>query len=168
VIAREIKGDIFASSAQTLVCPVNTVGAMGAGLALAFKHRFPGLEDAYQMACYKDVFKREGILIYNVTDNTHVIRKILCMPTKRHWRLRSKLEWIDEALQIIAKDYKACGIESLAIPAVGCGNGKLDWHNVYNLIHMRLGPIPLPVDIYLPWDSDPTDYPPDAAVRGEI
>ena len=35
------EGDIFASRAQALVNPVNCTGVMGAGLALAFKRRFP-------------------------------------------------------------------------------------------------------------------------------
>jgi len=34
-------GDLFASSAQTLVNTINTVGVMGKGIALEFKKRFP-------------------------------------------------------------------------------------------------------------------------------
>lgn len=36
-----IEGDIFSSPAQVIVNPVNTVGVMGKGLALAFKQRYP-------------------------------------------------------------------------------------------------------------------------------
>ena len=36
-----VVGDIFASSMQTLVNPVNTVGVMGRGLALQFKNTYP-------------------------------------------------------------------------------------------------------------------------------
>jgi hypothetical protein len=39
---RFVTDDLFGSPVQTLVNPVNTVGVMGKGLALAFCRRFPG------------------------------------------------------------------------------------------------------------------------------
>lgn len=36
-----VSDDIFASAAQTLVNPVNTVGVMGKGIAAEFERRFP-------------------------------------------------------------------------------------------------------------------------------
>jgi O-acetyl-ADP-ribose deacetylase (regulator of RNase III) len=36
-----VEGDIFVSSMQMLVNPVNTVGVMGRGLALQFKNMYP-------------------------------------------------------------------------------------------------------------------------------
>lgn len=44
-------GDIFRSGAQTLVNPVNCRGVMGAGLALAFKQRYPEMFAAYVEEC---------------------------------------------------------------------------------------------------------------------
>ncbi len=45
------KGDLFASSAQTLVNTVNTVGVMGKGVALGFKQRFPEMYRDYVQRC---------------------------------------------------------------------------------------------------------------------
>ena len=44
-------GDLLASPAQTLVNPVNTVGVMGAGLALAFAQAYPAILRPYEDAC---------------------------------------------------------------------------------------------------------------------
>lgn len=158
MIVAEVDTDLFESSAQTLVCPVNTEGAMGAGLALAFKQRFRGLEEAYRKACQGSVFGREGILIYEVPNVHSYTRKILCMPTKRRWALPSKLEWIDEALYIIARDWRACGLTSLAIPAVGCGKGQLEWKFVHELLYRWLDPIELEVVVHVPYGA-PTEDP---------
>jgi O-acetyl-ADP-ribose deacetylase (regulator of RNase III) len=43
-------GDIFYSKCDAIVNPVNTVGVMGAGLALQFKKRFPEMFEAYVKA----------------------------------------------------------------------------------------------------------------------
>ncbi len=44
-------GDVFQSSAQTLVNTVNCVGVMGKGIALGFKRRFPEMFDDYVARC---------------------------------------------------------------------------------------------------------------------
>ena len=48
-----IVGDIFDSPAQVIVNTVNTVGVMGKGLALSFKHRYPEMFNAYRKVCGK-------------------------------------------------------------------------------------------------------------------
>ena len=42
---------IFESGAEALVCPVNCVGVMGAGLAKEFKERFPEITHSYNYSC---------------------------------------------------------------------------------------------------------------------
>lgn len=147
MIEFEEVADIFESGAQTLVCPVNTMGVMGAGLALVFKIRFPGLLKAYKKACRDGVFQKEGIFVYDYSPT----RKILCFPTKRHWAHPSKLIWIDQGLRVIAKDFGKYGITSLAIPAIGCGKGQLKWEDVSPLIDQYLDPLDLKVGVYLPF-----------------
>lgn len=147
MIIAESHGNILKSNAQTLVCPVNTVGTLGNGLALYFKLNYPEIDDPYKFACFQGHFKREGVIAIDVNDG----KKVLCLPTKRHWRNKSRLEWIDAALMKIASDYDKLGITSLAIPAIGCGHGQLEWEPVYNLIKHWLGDnCALPVTVYLP------------------
>ncbi|HKJ89011.1 MAG TPA: macro domain-containing protein, partial [Gammaproteobacteria bacterium] len=44
-------GDLLTSTAEALVNPVNTVGVMGKGLALAFRRAHPDSYAAYRTAC---------------------------------------------------------------------------------------------------------------------
>ena len=146
MIMEEVHENILESRIQTLVCPVNTSGVMGAGLAKSFKDKYPDLFKAYQRACRENVFSRQGIFVYTHSDK----RKILCLPTKRHWKFKSQLEWVINALEIIKNEYQSYDITSLAMPAIGCGLGGLDWDVVYPLIKKYLDPIDLPTTIYLP------------------
>ena len=54
----------------------------------------------------------------------------LFLPTKRHWRNDSRFEDIEESMQWLATNYEKEGIQSLALPALGCGLGKLRWEQV--------------------------------------
>jgi O-acetyl-ADP-ribose deacetylase (regulator of RNase III) len=137
--------DIFTSACQTLVCPVNTVGTMGKGLAKSFKLKYPGLEVAYQHACRNYVFATKGLYVVGVGGD----KQVLCFPTKHHWRNPSKLVWIDNGLRKLAEHWQDMGITSLALPMIGCGEGGLNWLDVYPLILEWLDPIELPVRIYL-------------------
>lgn len=137
--------NIFEVTEQTLVNPVNTQGVMGAGLALAFRSACPGLFEEYREACKTEVFTRNGFFVYDVDAS----RKVLCLPTKREWRHPSRLEWIEEGLWYLSREYENYGITSLAIPEVGCGRGQLSWSDVRPLIYQYLDPIALPVGICL-------------------
>ena len=46
-----VSGDLFKSETQTIVNTVNCVGAMGAGIALEFKNRYPNMFYSYKKIC---------------------------------------------------------------------------------------------------------------------
>lgn len=137
--------DIFTSPCQTLVVPVNTVGTMGKGLAKSFAQRYPGLEKAYKQGCYNHVFSTKGLLSVGIGEG----KRILCFPTKHHWRNPSRLPWIDLGLMKLAQHYEQLKIESIAFPMLGCGEGGLTWNNVYPLIVEWMDPLPIDVHICL-------------------
>lgn len=124
------RGDIFASEAEGLVDPVNCVGTHGAGLALAFKKRFPGAIRAFNKAC------RIGDVEPGVVLNEHIGggRFILFLPTKDHWRDPSELDYIERGLADLVDVVEDLQLCSVAIPALGCGCGGLAWNDVKPLI----------------------------------
>jgi O-acetyl-ADP-ribose deacetylase (regulator of RNase III) len=143
---REVDGDIFRSSMQTLVNPVNCVGAMGKGLALHFKERWPKYYEAYRIACKHDVLKVDWNFVYDVNEQ----RKIYSLPTKDHWRDKSTVRRIDRALKVLVEHIRDYGITSLAMPAIGCGEGGLSWEVVRLLIYKRLERVPIEIELYRP------------------
>jgi O-acetyl-ADP-ribose deacetylase (regulator of RNase III) len=50
------------------------------------------------------------------------------------WRNPSKLDWIVSGLVDLANFVKTNGVRSIAIPALGCSNGGLNWTQVRPLI----------------------------------
>lgn len=61
--------------------------------------------------------------------------------TKKHWRYPSKLEWIKEGLKDLHNYIVRNNIKSIAVPPLGCGNGRLKWNEVRPLIIDSLGDI---------------------------
>lgn len=142
---RFVTGDLFGSKAQTLVNTVNCVGVMGKGVALAFKERYPEMYDDYRRRCEAGEIRPGVLTLYTTTPPW-----VLNFPTKRHWRNRSRLGDVEAGLKALAEQYKDWGIESLGIPALGCGHGGLDWSNVRPLIEKYLGPLDINVEVYEP------------------
>ena len=131
-------GNILAADVDALVNPVNCVGAMGKGLALQFRRAYPGNYDAYVAACRAgDV--RPGWMFTYETGKAEGPRLIVNFPTKRHWRDSSRIEDIEAGLRGLVWEIATRGIRSVALPAVGCGLGGLEWADVSERIESTLG-----------------------------
>ncbi|APE33977.1 hypothetical protein BOX37_08325 [Nocardia mangyaensis] len=74
---------------------------------------------------------------------------IINYPTKRHWRSPSRLADVAAGLPALAETIEANQTRSVAIPALGCGHGGLDWASVKPLIRQSLEPLPAVVDVRL-------------------
>lgn len=158
-------GDIFFSELQTLTVTVNLQGVMGKGLALRAREQFPDVYVVYEKACRAKkitsarpyTYKREASVAEELTDVEpdqecikNPIKWFLLFATKRHWRANSRIEDIEDGLQWLQKNFKKQGIQSLAMPALGCGLGGLDWKEVGPLMCKSLHGINIPIAIYLP------------------
>ncbi len=139
--------NIFYSDAKTIVCPVNTVGVMGNGLARAFRDRYPGLYDAYKRACASGVFQKQGYFVFKDPDFK---TQVLCFPTKRHWKQDSQLRWIRTALKKLADTYKEHNITSIVFPPIGCGKGNLTWDEVKPVIIDELTKTDMEIEVCEP------------------
>jgi hypothetical protein len=74
----------------------------------------------------------------------------LLFPTKNHWRFDSDKEGIEKGLIYLKENYNKWEIDSLALPALGCGLGKLSWEEIGPLMAKHLKDLEIPVEIYLP------------------
>ncbi len=158
------EGDMFFSTMQTLTVSVNVVGIMGKGLASRAKYQFPDVYVVYQDACRRRklqmgkpyLYKREAFIDEELADEPGTLPAInankwfLLFPTKRHWRDKSDLQGIREGLRWIKNNYAAQGIKSLAMPALGCGLGRLDWRDIGPIMCQELADLTIQVTIYLP------------------
>ena len=125
-------GDIFEEDVEALVNPVNCVGVMGAGLALAFKKKYPDNFYAYRKMC-PDTMVPGNLFLYRESDDSNP-KYIINFPTKDHWSDPSRLEYITSGLKSLRNVVKTRNLLSIAMPALGCGLGGLEWDTVRELI----------------------------------
>ena len=135
-----IKGNLIEADAEALVNTVNTVGVMGKGIALQFKKAFPDNFKMYEQAAKNNKIQIGSVFVTETGKFTNP-KYIINFPTKKHWRYPSKFEWIKEGLEDLKKFIIHNKIKSIAIPPLGCGNGKLKWTDVKLLIVNSLSEI---------------------------
>lgn len=128
-----IYGDIFEIEADILVNPVNCVGVMGKGLALQFKKRFPDMFVKYKENC-SDGFQ-PGELFCSYTNDKLIVN----FPTKNHWKDKSEYHYISDGLEALTKVLSFVYTLTtnpiiIAMPALGCGLGGLEFSKVKELI----------------------------------
>ncbi len=137
--------ELFESPAQALVNTVNTFGAMGKGIAAVFKDFYPDMYQHYRQLCKAGSFDVGMLYIYR-TPNKIIVN----FPTKRHWRQRSRVEYIEAGLQKFVSRYEDYGISSVSFPQLGCGHGELDWDSqVQPMMERHLRKVAIPVYIHL-------------------
>jgi O-acetyl-ADP-ribose deacetylase (regulator of RNase III) len=135
------QGSLLDADAEALVNTVNCVGVMGKGLALLIKQAYPKNYTQYRRACTAgDV--RPGRMLVWPTGRQGTPRYIINFPTKRHWRAKSRIDDIRDGLTALILEIKRLGIHSIAVPALGCGNGGLDWAEVRPLIEAAFADAP--------------------------
>ena len=145
-----MKGNLLEADTEALVNAVNTVGVMGKGLALQFKQAFPENYRAYAAACKRSEV-RPGEMFVTETHTPAGRRVIINFPTKRDWRAKSKVEDIEAGLDALVREIQARNIRSIALPALGCGLGGLEWEAVRPLIEDAFVKLPdIRVLVYLP------------------
>ncbi|BDZ32235.1 macro domain-containing protein [Lactiplantibacillus sp. WILCCON 0030] len=148
-----VDSNLFDSPAQVLVNTVNTVGVMGKGIALQFKKLYPEMFRNYQRFCEDGKLTIGKLYLYKTPN-----KWVLNFPTKKNWRKKSKLTYIESGLKKFVDTYQEKGIESIAFPQLGTGNGGLDWeHEVKPLMekYLRKLPIKVYIHIYTGWEKKP-------------
>ena len=103
-----------------------------------------------------DIYKREASFEHELADEpsglpiTDIEKWFLLFPTKRHWRNNSDIQGVEEGLKWLVNNYKKEGVKSLAIPSLGCGLGRLKWHDIGPLMFKYLATMDIDISIYLP------------------
>ncbi|WP_414500297.1 macro domain-containing protein [Zymobacter sp. IVIA_12111.31 C1] len=146
------QGNLLEANVDALVNAVNTVGVMGKGIALAFKQCFPDNMEAYAKACKAGELE-PGRMFITATHAESGPQWIINFPTKRHWRGKSQMAWIEEGLTDLKRVIEQHHIQSIAIPALGAGNGGLPWDEVKALIELQLQRLEaVDIHIYEPFE----------------
>jgi O-acetyl-ADP-ribose deacetylase (regulator of RNase III) len=138
-----VNGDLFTSEAQTIVNTVNCVGAMGKGIALEYKKRYPKMYHEYKSLCDRNLMDVGKLWIFKTPE-----KWILNFPTKKHWRHQSEVQYLILGLTKFVDTYKVKGITSIAFPLLGASNGGIEPEVSEDLMIQFLKRCEIPVYIY--------------------
>lgn len=138
---------MFEEHASILVNTVNCVGVMGAGVALAFKKKYPDMYREYRRLCDKGELRPGKPHIW---EQQLLNTLIINLPTKEDWRNPSKLEYIQLGLDFLYDFLKERGAVKVALPALGCGHGGLDFSIVSKMIEEKLGQLEAEIILFSP------------------
>ncbi|MCH8212821.1 MAG: macro domain-containing protein [Proteobacteria bacterium] len=150
-------GNLFDSTAQTLVNTVNCVGVMGKGIALEFKKRFPEMNRDYEERCKAGKVKLRRPYLFTDLVGPWVLN----FPTKDHWRSVSRVQDVIEGLEYLKQHYREWGITSLAMPPLGCGQGQLEWRVVGPTLYRHLSELDIPVELFAPHGTSERELSPE-------
>lgn len=153
-----VSGNLFDAQVDVWVNPVNCEGVMGKGIAKQFKERFPAMFKDYQAYCRTGLLEPGGVHTWlNVSSAEAHPTYIFNLATKDRWRNVSRWEWIHTGLDTTMALMNVWELHTVAMPALGCGEGRLSWPEVQSAIYgMMAYPCSyLNIEVYL---YQPLDY----------
>lgn len=125
------RGDIFSiPNVTSYAHGCNCAGAMGKGIALQFREKFPAMYTEYRELCANGTFRVGDVFDYDYGQG-HVYN----LGTQVTWRTKAKLEYIKSAVEKMMTLAEASGIRRIALPAIGAGLGGLRWDDVKELLN---------------------------------
>jgi|SRR5882672_770761 len=128
--ARFTRGDIFASEdIRAYAHGCNCAGAMGAGIAIEFKRRWPRMYAEYAARCADGRFGLGDVFVWSEGERT-----IYSLGTQEHWRKKAQIPALTKALAKMLDLATHAGIERVGLPRIGAGLGGLDWTRVKKVI----------------------------------
>lgn len=126
-------GNLFDSTdLDALAHGTNTLGVMGAGIAVEFKRRYPDMYSTYNQLSNIETFVPgtifpwvvEKVTVYNLMTQGHQGRTIL----------PATLESIKISTKSMLRIASTLGQTRIGMPKIGAGLGGLDWNDVEKVL----------------------------------
>lgn len=127
------EGDLFADESEAYVNAVNCVGIMGGGIARQFRIRYPDYNDDYVRACQAGEVRLGRMHVFQQPEGS-TPRYLVSFPTMREPGEACDSGNVESGLVDLRTVIRDNAIGSIAIPALGCGVGGLDWETVKPII----------------------------------
>jgi O-acetyl-ADP-ribose deacetylase (regulator of RNase III) len=107
----------------------NCAGAMGKGIALQFKEKFPQMYIEYKRLCKEGLFSLGDIYAYNYGNGI-----IFNLGTQASWKTKADINAIENSLIKMLSFAHQNNIFKIALPKIGAGLGGLNWDDVKFII----------------------------------
>lgn len=137
-------GDIFTTQARGIGHGVNVKGAMGSGIAIQFKERFPSMHTRYMSLCRVgtltpgDVYAYEaamGYFVYNIASQNNP-------------GADADLTHLRNGVQAALEHAELHKIFLIALPRIGSGIGGLDQNEVEQVLQELATASPVDIELW--------------------
>ena len=119
-------GDIFQlEGVANYAHGCNCAGAMGKGIAVAFKEKYPAMYLEYKRRCKSGELTPGDIYVYQYGEGY-----VFNLGTQVSWTTGATLPAIEQSLGKMLAYASEHGIRQIALPKIGAGLGRLDWEEV--------------------------------------
>ena len=150
--AYHVRGDLFDVGTDWALCHcVSRDLQMSAGIAVAFKEKFGGLEE----------LRKQHIEVGGVGVLRRDGRHIYYLVTKERYSDKPSLKSLEASLVALRERITADGVQRLAMPKLGCGLDGLSWNLVQELVSDVFNKTPVEIQVrVLSREGSPLDLQP--------
>lgn len=125
-----VRGDLLRQTGlHALAHGCNCAGAMGKGIAVEFRTRFPEMYEQYKQRCAEGRFNLGDVFTWAEADVT-----VFNLGTQRSWKAKADLGAIERAISTMVEQSERLGIGRIGLPRIGAGLGGLPWEPVRDLL----------------------------------
>jgi O-acetyl-ADP-ribose deacetylase (regulator of RNase III) len=153
---REVHGDILLSSAQAIAHGVSPNDNFAQGLARSLRERWPALYKDFRHYCHTEHPKAGDLWLWVGADGRRIVNLLTQEAAYGHGERpgEATLPNVNHALRALARVIESERLESIALPRLATGVGRLPWEQVRPLIDEHLGALPVSVFLYTLYEKD--------------
>ena len=123
-------GDVFATvGINGFAHGCNCAGAMGKGIAVSFRKRWPAMYEEYRRQCKSGSFKLGDVLVWEEDGDV-----VFNLGTQQSWTKKAELWAVEKALARMIREAEARNVREIALPRIGAGLGGLEWMSVRTVL----------------------------------
>ena len=124
------RGDIFRLPGVTSYAHgCNCAGAMGKGIAIQFRNKYPKMFAEYKKLCWAGLYNPGDVFPYEYQPGCFVYN----LATQKHYAIHgqlAKLEHIRKSVKKMLEHAAVHCVTDIALPKIGAGLGGLNWEDV--------------------------------------
>lgn len=138
---KEVKGDLFKNqvAGSMLVQCISSDAAMGAGIAVEFNKRFPGMKDKLEHSIL-DIGE-----VHIWTSRTQFVANLI---TKEKYWYKPTRENLETSITNLKKIVVANNIRTIQMPKIGAGLDRLAWHTTRGFIQELFKDVNVNIEVY--------------------
>jgi O-acetyl-ADP-ribose deacetylase (regulator of RNase III) len=122
-----VEGDLFESRLGALAHGCNCQGAMGKGIALRFRSKYPAMYAWYKHECAIGRFNLGDVQVWSREPDGPVIFNLA---TQLYWGHQADLIALERSMRGMCKYATEHKIAKIGLPRIGAGLGGLPWDQV--------------------------------------